>query len=239
MDESGTPNLNSDMNNAAFGDDWFTIGGIITNESGRKKFEKIHSDILTKYFARNCTALSKNFKLHYHDLRRKTPPYDILSDVERLEIADAMFDAIRNIDCSLVSVTINKRKYAKWHEKPANIMAYALLVSMKRFQSFLEDKDSEGVAYYEEFTNRMRRTVTREMERISFRTNFTGGLYKIKGRIKNGHPATDVVLQFADFFVYAPHIKSATNDHKQDRWLQVQYKYYNGGSWKKRGYVRL
>ena len=64
-------------------------------------------------------------------------------------------------------------------------------------------------------------------------------LGRIKGKVKNGDPRTDVLLQISDFFVYAPHIKVITRSEKQDRWRQVQHKYYRGNGWKRRGFVIL
>jgi len=71
-------------------------------------------------------------------------------------------------------------------------------------------------------------------------TNFHRTLGKIKGKVINGKPAKDIVLQFSDFFVYAPHIKFVTNHAKQQRWEQIRHKYYAcKSSWKRNGFVRL
>ena len=67
---------------------------------------------------------------------------------------------------------------------------------------------------------------------------FLSNLDRIKGKIKNGDPAQDRILQFSDFFVYAPHIKTVTNHEKIDRWNEIKDKYYLlNGPWMKRGFV--
>lgn len=212
---------------------------MIVNEDGQRKFEEIHSNILTEYFTSRNIAIPKNFKLHYHVLRRRKPPYDKLSSVDCLAITDTVFSAICNIDCTLISVSINKRRHHEKYKNPVNVMVYVLLANMERFQFFLEDSNATGTAYYEEFTNRTRRKITHEIGAIHSMTNFSDTLNNIRGKIKNGHPTSDVVLQFADFFVYAVNIKLATNHEKQDRWKQLEHKYYKGKRWKRRGYAIL
>lgn len=240
MDESGVDTLVKDPNKHDFGYDWFTTGGLIVNEQGKKAFEDVHRSIIDRYFDNNKITLPNKFKLHYSALRQKKSPYDKLPDAtHRHDIADEIFDAICNIDCTLISVSINKVRHASKYNRPVNVRAYTLLACLERFQFFLEDKQSEGVTYYESFTNSMRRMITSEMNTLQSMTHFHPTLGRIKGKIKNGNPRIDVLLQISDFFVYAPHIRAITHNEKQDRWKQIQHKYYRGSGWKRRGFVVL
>ena len=240
IDESGVDTLVRDPKKRDFGYDWFTTGGLIVNDQGKKAFEDAYALIIDRYFHNNGITLPNRFKLHYSELRQKKHPYDKLPGAtQRHDIANEIFDAICNIACTLVSVSINKVKHTSKYTNPVNVRAYTLLACLERFQFFLEDNQDDGIAYYESFTNRMRRMVTSEMRSLQSVTQFHSTLGRIKGKVKNGDPCTDVLLQISDFFVYAPHIKVITRSEKQDRWCQIRHKYYRGNGWKRRGFVML
>lgn len=240
MDESGVDTLVKDTKKHDFGYDWFTTGGLIVDDQARKAFENVHASIIDRYFSDNEITLPNRFKLHYSELRQKKHPYDKLpGTTQRHDIANDIFNAICNIDCTLISVSINKVNHMSRYTQPANVRAYTLLACLERFQFFLEDRQSEGIAYYESFTNSMRRMITSEMLGLRSIIDFYPTLGRIKGKVKNGNPYTDVLLQISDFFVYAPHIKAITRNEKQDRWRQVQHKYYRGRGWKRKGFVVL
>jgi len=240
IDESGVDTLVEDPKKRHFGSDWFTTGGLIVDDENIERFEDAHDSIIRSHFTNRGIKLPDKFKLHYSALRQSKWPYNELSDTERHGIADDVFDAINDIDCVLVSASINKAAHARKYTHPAGVRAYTLLACLERFQFFLEDVNDDGIAYYEEFTNSMRRKCTAEMEALRSVTNFHRTLGKIKGRVINGKPTKDIVLQFSDFFVYAPHIKFVTNHAKQQRWEQIRHKYYACKSiWKRNGFVRL
>ena len=51
--------------------------------------------------------------------------------------------------------------------------------------------------------------------------------YKIKSRIGSGDPLAERILQFADFFVYAPHNMLVTGKEKRRHFEEIKHKYYN------------
>ena len=241
IDESGVDGL-VDPKKKDFGSDWFTAGGIIVNETEITKFEKVHEDIINNYFLNKDIKLPAKFKLHYRELRQNTFPYNQLSDMERWGIADTVFKTINEINCKLVSATIHKPVHEAKYDWSVNVKAFTLLICLERFQFFLEDVDDEGEVTYERFTNNIRRKMTKELKRLQSISTFPclTNLCKIKGRVKNGDPTKEVILQFSDFFVYAPHIKLVTGNQKQKRWEEIKEKYYEfDGVWKKRGFVVL
>lgn len=241
IDESGTDGLAPEGKRNNLDANWFTAGGIIVKETDIPKFEDIHRCIIQDYFAKSSIKLPSNFKLHYQELRQhKSHPYNKLADKQRWEIADKMFDAIGSIDCSLVSATINKLDHDQRYEWSVNVRAYTLLLCLERFQYFLEDNNDNGTAVYEKFSKGLNEKMIKELKYLtSIRTfpSFTN-LNKIKGRVKNGNPTKDKVLQFADFFVYAPHIKFVTSHKADRRWQQIESKYYNiQGKWNRSGFM--
>ena len=200
-----------------------------------------HLLIIDRYFASNNIRTNPDkFKLHYYELRHNKDPYSKISAQERIAITNDMFNAICHIDCTLISASINKRRHAAKYVNPIGAKAYTLLACLERFQFFLEDRHGEGITYYEEFTNSMRRKITKEVSALRDMTDFYPDLCKIKGKVRTGKPVSEVMLQFADFFVYAPHIMFITSGSKRRRWEQIQHRYYDGKSnWKRRGFVCL
>ena len=162
VDESGDEGVTADQTKKSFYDDWFTTGGIIVEQANIVRFEQAHDSIMRNNFVNNDVKLPSSFKLHYHELRQNTYPYNSISDRQRWDIANAMFSSINSIDCCLVSATIYKPSHIAKYTWPINIRAYALLICLERFQYFLEEQGSEGTVIYERFNTRLRRKMSRD-----------------------------------------------------------------------------
>jgi hypothetical protein len=222
----------------------FTVGGIIVDAHNRELFENNWRDVIDTYFS--GIELPPNFKLQYHQLRKEKDrkfPFDRLSDSERYDIIERMYNAIRSIDCHLISVSLNIPAHYKQYSKPISPRAYTLLLLMERFQYFLEDYGSKGEASYERYTKGMQEKVEdAQIQLLSF-DNFpkpTDFKYAPR-KIKSGDPTKEHMLQFSDFFVYAPYIRHTYNHHRTDKWNSVAHKYYNLNyrHWYKRGYIEI
>jgi len=240
IDESGVEGFASNQARRSLDDDWFTSGGIIVNETSAQAFEQIHNNIIQRFFNNNGITLPRNFRLHYHELRQIQWPYNQLPNQQRWRLADEVFDAITSINCHLISASVNKPNHRNRYDWAVNVRAYSLLLCLERFQYFLEDENEEGQAVYEQFTNNIRRRMTRELIRLQDMPTFPlfTNLDNIRGRITNGDPIVQRVLQFSDFFVYSPHIRLVNNLRTENRWRQVRHKYFNiDGGWNRNGYV--
>lgn len=236
IDESGDEG--PPVDNDAYSQ-WFTTGGIIVNDKDEHLFEQAHDRITTKHFTDNGVVLPDKFKLHYRELRQKLKPYSQLPD-KGFGIANDVFDSIKNIDCNLVSASINKVFHCEKYADPFGVRAYTLQACRQRFQFFLEERDDTGRIVYERFTATQRKKIIPEMKQVeaSVVWYFSPNLYKIKSRIETGDPFIEKILQFADFFAYAPHIMLVTNGRKRRRFEEIKHKYYNfDGSWRERGFV--
>lgn len=202
IDESGVegetrPNLQKNLDS-----DWFSSGGIIVDEEGKQAFSDVYDEIIETFFDKNGINLPQDFKLHYRELRQKQFPYDQLTDRERWRIADGVFNAITTIDCRLISATINKvRHRIKYPTWTVNVRAYTLLLSLERFQYFLEDTNESGTGIYEKLTNSMLWNIEKDLMRLKEIPTFPffTNLDKIKGKINNGNPLTERVLSFLTF----------------------------------------
>jgi hypothetical protein len=205
---------------------FFTLGGLIVDETSRYVFENVLQGILTSYFKN--VKLPPKFKLHYTDLREGKSPYDSLGKPKLLEISNRIFGAITSINCSLLSVTIDIEKHCKKYDYPVNPRAYALYLILERFQHFLQLLYKQGEVIYERYNSVFRKKVQQVHNyflRNEFFPTFTS-FQNIIGHVKNGDPTTEPVLIFSDFMAYAPWIKSVSQNQKVRRWNEIKHKYF-------------
>ena len=215
-------------------DKFFTLAGIIVNKDEQKSMEGKTNWVIDHYL--NGKPLGKNFKLHYYDLMHKRSPYNQLSSYERRRLTDDVFKIIERWGCTLLSVTIDLEIHYGHYPHPFNPQAYAMILMQERFQSFLEEKNGVGKVIYERFNKKMRKKMERLMvkHKDTLRVVHYKELSNIKGHIENGDPATQAILQLADFFAYVVQIKSISKLKKRDRWESLKHKYFNldGGGYK-------
>jgi len=242
IDESGDPNdyLDPEGKVITGSSKFFTLGGIIVEENDRIHFENTYSTIMNRYFS-NIT-LPTNFKLHYHPLRNKRPPYDQLQDQDRWRIPEDIFGAILSLNCNLLSVTIDLERHCQYYENPVNATAYALLLMLERFQYFVQENNSTGIAIYERYNAKMRKRIELEQRWLQRIPTFPSptDLPDLDTTVRNGDPTKEIILQFADFFAYAPWIRQTTNHRATQKWNYIRLKYYNlRGSWLRTGFVEI
>ena len=219
---------------------FFTLGGIIVNENTKNNFETNTTQLIQHHFS--GVSLEDNFKLHYHPLRQKTFPYDQLTDENRWSIPESIFRWISESDCSLLAVTIDLEKHCKKYERPANPVAYTLLVMLERFQYFLEENNDIGIAIYEKYNAKMRKKSEIELKWLSRIPGFNlfSTLDNIEQHVMNGNPQSDPILQMSDFFTYLPWLFYTTNGHARNRLDTLRERLYNlNGGWNLSGFVLL
>jgi hypothetical protein len=49
----------------------------------------------------------------------------------------------------------------------------------------------------------------------------------IVGKVKDGDPLLEPILQFTDFFAYVPWVKCTTKCERISRYADIKHKYYN------------
>ena len=219
---------------------FFTLAGIIVDDTLKTNLDNEINSISDRYFS--TISLPENFKIHYHPLRNKRPPYDKLLDSQRFQLANDMFKLIKKSNCHLLSVTINLERHCRKYGIPANPKAYAMLIILERFQDFLEENGAEGRAIYEKLNKKARKKVERTIRGLKeiLRFRHYRELNNIRGHVENGDPKTSPILQLADFFAYAVWIKLTTSDASKNRWLSIKDKYYRlDYGWYKAGNVEI
>ena len=230
LDESGDPGDYLDENCKVIKNSskYFTLAGIIVNQTEIHKLNQQIEDLVHKYF--KSIPLDKNFKLHYQPLARHTPPYDKLSHENRIRCADDVFKTINDSKCTLLSVSINIEKHCKRYDWPANPKAYSMLIMLERFQGFLTEQNSDGQAIYERFNKQERKKIESTMIRLQtlLPMRYRVELNNIKGRVKSGDPKQEPILQLADFFAYATQ-KKCIDKAKRRRWESIKDNYFRLG----------
>ena len=242
VDESGDPGDYLDSNGVIIpgSSKFFTLGGLIVEDSQRIKFENSYDRIMSSYF--NGISLPTNFKLHYSPLKHNKSPYDQLTTAQRANIPRDVFAAISSLDCSVISVTIDLATHCTKYPNPANPVAYSLLLLRERFQYFLEDNNSAGKVIYERFNAKMRKKTelaSKWLQGIPTFPNPTR-LQNIQPKVAYGNPTSEPILQFADFFVSSVWIRKTTSHQNKSDWESIKHKYYNfNGNWLRTGNVEL
>ena len=113
IDESGDSGDYLDESNKVIegSSKFFTLAGIIVDDTLKMNLDDEINSISDKYFS--TILLPENFKIHYHPLRNKRYPYDKLSDNQRFQLANDMFELIKKSNCNLLSVTINLERHCR------------------------------------------------------------------------------------------------------------------------------
>ena len=181
---------------------FFTMGGIIINENNRGIFTKKIESIRNQYF-RNVKPIEK-FKLHYCDLIANKFPYSKITRLERYDLANAVFDAVKNIDCHLISVTLDLYNHCRKYSSPLNPRGYTMYLLLERFQLFIEEKNDNGIAIYENYNSHLRKKVELIHKWIVEYPDFPSNVRfnNIEKTVRNGDPIVEPMLQYADFLVW-------------------------------------
>ena len=166
----------------------------------RYNFKSALEAICLHYF--RDVELPSNFKLHYHDLRNKIFPYSSLPNQERWAVANQIFSAIKSIDCSLISVTLDLYSHCYYYSKPVSPRAYTLRLLLERFQYFLEDNNERGDASYERYNSQLRKKVELAQKHLLANDNFPKPttLSNLSKRVKSGESVEGTSSTICRFF---------------------------------------
>lgn len=77
--------------------------------------------------------------------------------LQLLSLANHFFEAIKTIDCKLLSVSVDLKKHCEKYSMPVNVTAYTLYLILEGFQYFLEELDEYGKVIYERFGGSLRK----------------------------------------------------------------------------------
>jgi len=207
---------------------YFILAGLVVKENDKRNLENAVRNVIVQHF--NGIELPNNFKLSYHNLRQcKKPPYDQLDKKTKIKIADEMFSAIANLNCSLLSCRLDLKFIYEQYSNRIPQRVLALCFISERFQYFLHENSNNGEIVHEYVTSQL----NKEMQ-----TNY-GGLFQtyhlprtvsfnnINVKIKFARVRQEPILQFSDFFAYSVLIRAKTFGQKQTRWKSISSKYYN------------
>lgn len=221
--DSGRYRFKNGQNNTG-SSKYFTLAGIIVSDAENERLGKAVNMLIDRYF--DHIQLPEKFKMHYYPLIHNHYPYDQLSEIQRKQLADGMFDIIKKSDLYLLSITVNLEEHYEKHESVEPV-ALALLLLRDRFQNFLKEQNKNGFIVYELLSKRQKRKIEHHMKKLSKNMMFQDHVkfQNIRHHIRKGNPVKHPVLQLADFFAYSVWRRS-TSHHAADRWESIKIKYY-------------
>jgi len=229
IDESGDPADYLDEHGQVVqgSSKFFTLAGIVVEDIESIHFKNGMRQIISRYF--KGIQLPANFKLHYHPLRQKKFPYSLLTDNERLSLADDVFNTIINRKCSLISITIDLERHCSKYAYPIHPRHYSLLLILERFEYFLRQNGSRGEAVYERVEPQIEKKMQSAYRKLPSTFNIPNPtrLLKVNPHIKFVTPIQEPILQFSDFVAYAIWIRSESDGNAQNRYKSIESKYYN------------
>jgi hypothetical protein len=143
-------------------------------------------------------------------------------------ISSKVFDSIKEINCFLLSVTIDLQKHYTRYSDPITPISFGLYLILERFQYFLEEFNaSKCRVIYERYNDALKQEVSQTHYRLHENPNFPKFTDLSGFEICYGDPVTEYMLSFADSFAFVPWKKSDSNGEKMDRYRQLRHKYYN------------
>ena len=100
---------------------------------------------------------------------------------------------------------------------------------LERFQLFIEEKNDNGIAIYENYNSHLRKKVELIHKWIVEYPDFPSNVRfnNIEKTVRNGDPIVEPMLQYADFLVYVPWKKCTTENQLVRRWDEIKHRYYN------------
>lgn len=142
LDESGDPGwTRSYGGNSPY--QYFVYAGIIVDASQNYRIQQELDDILDDYFG--GFTLNRPDEVHYADICHGNGKYDQLSDSERSDLRDELFDLILDIEPTLTATAIDKDELKdQYGSNVYNPKSLAFRATVDRFNKHLANRDMVG-----------------------------------------------------------------------------------------------
>lgn len=213
IDESGDPGFSRS------GTKHYVLLGVAIADRNIRTISERLEQIITRYFK----APPSPRELHYRDLLRAKPPFHILSQEQRISLADDIFKAVRDEELTLFATVIDKHAHSLRYLHPKRPDLLALELVIERFEHFLKRVDDVGCVVYDS-----RGKVQDEQLRDFFAQLRLAGtsiqrITHIVETIFFTPSDSTRILQLADFCAYA--VFSKFEHQKGNRFQQIQMKF--------------
>lgn len=126
-------------------DTFYVLAGVaIEHQLWFHAFNELHS-LCTKYFG-NCWS---QIEVHYGDLINKRGLWNNLTDIQRLEFADGVFNLLPKLKATLFAMVINKPRHFNGYKTPEQPKQLAVRFMASRFSKFLQRRKESGIMIYD------------------------------------------------------------------------------------------
>lgn len=145
LDESGDPGWPKPFGKSPF--TWFVLAGMSLEDNQWKDVNEEYIKIIKKHFGSSFG----NFDMKYSALTAGVPPYDKLSGIQRLNLADDIFNLILDTEPVLFAIVINKLAHKRYYGRKAHWpKQLALRFIAPRFHKYLERIKEYGIFVMDE-----------------------------------------------------------------------------------------
>ena len=144
VDASGDPGCFKGKNTR-----FYVLSGLILiPEKWRESYNGV-LDIFNMFFPKVDFTKHPLPELHMNHLRRGKGIYGRLNRDERRQMADAVYDLIKKIEPTIISIVVDKEKYFAKYAQPDPVKHTSFQYLMDRYERFLSRRDSYGVLVYD------------------------------------------------------------------------------------------
>lgn len=134
VDESGTVELTDQTQ-------YFVTAGTIFHEDA---LDTMKTEIDT-YKDTNFTGKMKFAEIHVYDIWKGRGKFFGLNLTQKRSILDPLYQSISNLQFTSIAVRIDKKKFAKRHNDPNEVLNYGYMLLIERFDYFLRENKSKGI----------------------------------------------------------------------------------------------
>lgn len=147
LDESGDPGWPSPYGRSLT--TWFVLAGLALEDQQWKSINEEYTKIVRKHFGPAYSSL--DLKYSALTTNHPVPPYDGMSGLQKLQLADEIFNLIISAKPVLFAIAINKLEHKRKYGRAAHwpkLLAFRFMTP--RFHKFLDRIDSYGIFVMDE-----------------------------------------------------------------------------------------
>lgn len=194
--------------------------GMIVTPSQNLEMKEGVDYILAKHF--DTQGYERPAELHYGALINDRGEYIQLEDIEKKELANDVFELIKQIEPVLMGTVMDKKAQLEQYDEPSHPKAYSFRWTVERFHYYLEEEVAAGMVIADAEEGKIDQQI-RELlheakyEGISIIEDKGSRVPRIMDSVALTASEMSPGVQLADFIAYVTHSKF---EREQDRRFQ-------------------
>jgi len=127
---------------------YFITTGTIFHENNLNSMKADIQD----YKDTNFVGAFQNAEIHVYDMWKARNSFFGLSIPQKTALVDSLYNTISGLSCTIIAVRIDKQEFIQHHSNPAEILDYAYMLLVERFDNFLVENDEKGIIRIDQTT---------------------------------------------------------------------------------------